>query len=216
MSRRQFPTNAGFVHTILRDKTGKEFEDSVIFALKETFKNNKTYNIVNYTGTDQDIKEGTDFTCGGIRFDATTNFSEKNNMPWIMDTGLDATPFHNFQLGIRNHNNRKAFPAPVIVLGIDIDPYTYNIYSEYIENKLQEHAQELMYMANDCLDDYQITDPEERKDMDIQPILKQNPDYTQPRNLTENYKKIEAFRSKLSHFDNIEKSAQTKKELEYE
>ena len=198
---------------------GTDFEQLVIFVLKQKFKYIKSYKITDHTGTKLDKEQGTDFTCGEIRFDATTNFSEKNNMPWIKDTELEATPFKNFMLGIRNHNNKQPFEQPVVIIGLDVEPREYHLYEDLIEENLKKHAKELINQASECLDDYQAADEKTRQELGIETVLTKNPEYEPPRKgLPPKYEKIEKFRQQLDHLDSITENApsQDKKEFNYE
>ena len=182
------------------DKTGTEFEHSFIVLLKQQFRNSKTFKITELSGTVQDTEQGTDFLCGEIRIDPTTNFSHKNNMPYIAETQIPATPTQNFQIGIRHGNNYGGhytpFEHPVVVIGLNITPPEYYKYQDYIDSNIAKHAENLMIAASDALDDYTTTDLKEREELFTTP-LRPNPTYKQPRDISIRYKRIEQLRQKF-------------------
>ena len=171
------------------DVTGKEFETDMIGALRHQFQDSRIYRIRNMGGTRMDKEEGTDFLCGEIRLDATMNFSDKDTMPFIADTGIPATKMQNFLVGVRHGNTYRGytgFPQPVIVIGVDMDSYTYHQCDNEVIANAEKHAEELMDFASDCLEDYLTVDAEERLDLYRTP-LRPNPSYKEPKNIEPKY-----------------------------
>ena len=189
------------------EKPGSDFETSVIAIMKATYSPSSVKNMI---GTEDDIKEGTDFIFGNMRFDPTLNFSNKTYMPYIADTKIPATRLHTFQMGIRHGNsNRRSyhgFKEPVLVIGLDMTPSEYHRYENEIENNLKKHMKDLIMKAADVMDDYTTIDPKERLELFDMP-LKRNPNYKQPPNLEQRYKMIANIRRK---FEDMEDSQEEK------
>ena len=166
-------------------QTGKDFEGDMISTLKKAFKDSKTFIITDTRGTEYDTKEGTDFMCRERRLDATINFKNKNNMPFIMETDIEAYPGFPFKIGIRHGNNHMGeyhgFEEPVVIIGIDIPPIIYSNYEDDIKKSIEKNAQELMMTAEDCYYSYA-----EKENLDLQWL--RNPNYTPPKNLETKYK----------------------------
>lgn len=173
------------------EQTGFEFESTTINVFEHKYKDSKTYKVVRYTGTLMDRHQGTDFTVGEIRFDPTLNFDNKNYMPFISDTEIEATPGYNFMMGVRHgnghHGNYHGFEEPVVVIGLNMEASDYRRNEDEIIENLKKNTDVIVEKAMDCLDDYQTTDPEERKDLYATP-LKPNKYYRQPRNIEARYR----------------------------
>lgn len=68
--------------------------------------------------TREDLEEGTDFFCDGLRFDLTEDFNGKDHLMGIeFQIELDL-PWALIKLGIRTGNNHGEFAEPVVVIGI--------------------------------------------------------------------------------------------------
>ena len=181
---------------------GTDFEDNFIFALDKVYKNMKAYHVDKYTGTKMDKEQGTDCilrdSYSEIRIDPTLNFSHKNYMPYIAESDIRVCGGQNLWFGVRhgNHHNYKynGFDEPVIVIGINMDPKDYKANDYTILKNLEKNMDEIVTFAYDCLDDYNTTNVEERKDLPCTP-LRRNPNYRPPkRNLKQRYADIENFR----------------------
>lgn len=126
-------------------------------------------------------------------------------MPYIQDTGIPATKFTNFKMGVRhgNHHDKAYHPfdEPVVVIGVDMTPREFYQNRDEIEANVKEHAEELIAKADDTLLDYTTTDPEERKDIEAQP-LKPNPFYRRPKNIPDRYKRFEEARERFAFLEN--------------
>lgn len=184
------------------DAQGTEFEQTVIAIMRKTLPSG--WKFKSTLSSKDDHEQGTDAMCGEIRIDLTSNFTNKNYMPYIQDTGIPATRFTNFKIGIRhgNHHDRSYHPfdEPVVVIGVDMTPREFYQNQDEIEVNVKEHAEELMTMATDTLIDYTTTDPEERKIIDTQP-LRPNPLYRQPKNLPDRYRRFEEARARFAFLE---------------
>lgn len=140
---------------------GKNFEAKVISVLKNKFRDNKTFRIEDTRGTKEDIQNGTDFICGGIRIDLTMNIDNKDNMVFIKETDLDPINGFPIKMGIRKGNNHTRngktheFAEPVVVIGLDMPPTLYELYEDDIEIYVQKHDTELICKADDYLAEYE-------------------------------------------------------------
>lgn len=173
--------------------SGKRFEND----LYNVFRRNDKKTMLK-TGTDMDIKEGTDLIYNGVHIDATTNFSSKKYMPYIMDTGIEVLPGENLKIGIRHgnkHHGYTGFKKPVVVIGMDCPPgSTYNTYEDEIFDVIQEHASEIAYDAADMYIIYMTKDLEDKQTYETKPI-KANPNYRQPRNIEKRYRELNELQS---------------------
>ena len=171
------------------EPAGSDFESDMISALKDGLSQNEVYRITSMKGTILDKQQGTDFLCGKMRLDATMNFFDKDHMPFIAATGIPAIPGYNFFIGIRHGNSYKGytgFQQPVVVIGVDMDPYTYGQHDNEIFASIKQNALKLMKSAKICLLDYLMQDPEQRKQLRYHP-LRENPQYVEPKNLEAKY-----------------------------
>lgn len=110
---------------------GKIYENLMSEAMAaHCIKNDFEFKII--TGTKEDRYEGTDFriysdldiitsNAGILRFDFTTSFSKKDNMPilWKPQKEIEALKGTFLRFGIRTGNKIMGFENPVIVLGFD-------------------------------------------------------------------------------------------------
>ena len=85
----------------------------------------------------EDREEGTDFFCGGLRFDITEDFCGKDNL--TLKAGIHLPNFW-VELGIRTGNQRVTFREPVVVLGIQVPSCTSK---KEIVRELSNHWSEL-------------------------------------------------------------------------
>lgn len=161
---------------------GEEFEQEVISIAKHKLGHYKTYKVTDTSKTKDDIEQGTDFIVNDIRIDATLNFDEKDNMPYIHKTDILAYRGHPFYTGIRTGNNHKGqyneFKEPVIVIGCNVSAAEYRQWAYVISDSIQDNIQELIDIAADDLYDFETTDPEDRPDISY---LKPNPRYQAPK-----------------------------------
>ena len=179
--------------------SGSEFEKDIYRALSTEFPK-----LENHIGDSMDKNEGTDFTHNNLRLDTTLDFSGKDYMPFISDTNITATPFHNFQIGVRIGNSHRGFhefPEPVVVVGLDMDAHEYRKYQEVIEESLIKHAKQIMFAANDAYLDYTTVDKEERENLFSQP-LKPNKSFHKPKDLSERYEKLNDFQYSIMETKN--------------
>ncbi len=164
--------------------TGAEFEDDFEEAL---FTRNPKEKLTKTRGTELDKNEGTDFFHQGLRLDTTLDFSNKDTMPYVFDSKIPATGFQNFQIGIRHgnkHNGYTEFPEPVVVIGLDMEPYLYRLNKYEIMKNITAHADEIFRSAEDAYVDYTSNTLEDREDLIDQP-LRPNKNYRQPKAITE-------------------------------
>lgn len=179
-----------FNDLFFQDGTGASFEDDVINMLKSLYNHKPSaFHTKDVRHTDLDKKQGTDFLVGEIRFDATLNFFNKDNMPLYSDTGVPAVNYKDFKLGIRHGNAYKGhtdFETPVIVLGIDISPETYKRHWDVIIDNLKNNIQTIILKACDMLESYTCLDPKEREEL-FETDMKPNSHYTEPTNIKKEY-----------------------------
>lgn len=170
-----------------KQRTGSEFEKDTFRSLNTAFPK-----LQNHIGNDLDVNEGTDFTNNDVRIDATLDFRHKDFMPFSCDTGIEATPIHNFQLGIRLGNSHKGFtefPEPVVVIGLDMTSQEYRTWQDVIEENMVANANGLMFAINDAYLDYITDDKEERKELFSQP-LRPNKSFEKPKNLSKRFEDL--------------------------
>ena len=200
MSYNPYGKNPG--NNIHIDTQGTEFEQTVIAIMKKTLPRGLKFQST--LSSKDDIEQGTDAVCGEVRIDLTSNFTHKNYMPYIQDTGIPATRFTNFKMGVRhgNHHDRAYHPfdEPVVVIGVDMTPREFYRNQDEIEANVKKYAEELIAKADDTLLDYTTTDPEERKELVTQP-LEPNPLYRRPKNIPDRYKRFEEARERFAFLE---------------
>lgn len=172
---------------------GSEFEDDIIAVLKQKYPKNFTAQ----TGTRLDKEQGTDaiFKMGSdeIRMDVTTNFKNKDMMPFIHETDIPATriPPSFFKVGVRVGNSYaggKEFETPVMVVGIDLDEisgasslgHSYGIHDEELIDNMEKHAGDIMTAVMTVYEDYGTPSPEDREDYGVESVIKPNSKFTTP------------------------------------
>ena len=153
---------------------GKKFEEDVIVAFAEAFEGSRTYKIRDCGGSVIDKEQGTDFMCGDLRLDITTNFSGKDCMPFIYESDIELSSLHNLKFGVRFGNKYGDFPKPVVVIGTDVLSEDYSIWKKDIVRAIKEQASRIIEIASDCFDDYYTVDRKDRADLFSTP-LKRNP-----------------------------------------
>ena len=139
------------------ESNGKDFETVVGQTMTTYAKEHKSMGITvkDYTGDKLvDKCEGTDFKISlremhdsveYIRVDATLDFDNKDNMPFMYDTGIVALEYpdkKNFKIGIRignTHNRFTEFNEPVVVIGVDCTPEEYKNNENIIESNLSRN-----------------------------------------------------------------------------
>ncbi len=70
----------------------------------------------------EDLEEGTDFFCDGLRFDLTEDFDGKDHINEKFQEEI-ILPYGIIKLGLRTGNNTCCFVEPVVVLGIIVYSY---------------------------------------------------------------------------------------------
>lgn len=153
---------------------GQEFEEDVVVAFAEAFEGSKTYRILNCVGSVIDKKQGTDFMCGDLRLDITTNFSGKDCMPFIYESDIELSSLHNLKFGVRFGNKHGDFPKPVVVIGTDVLSEDYYLWKKDIVNAIKQQASKIIEIASDCFDDYYTVDKKDRSELFSTP-LRRNP-----------------------------------------
>jgi len=126
-------------------QSGKKLEE--IFF--EYFMPDKFYGFRKATEK-EDLEEGTDFFCDGLRFDLTEDFGGKDHMVNQFQIELDL-PWALVKLGIRTGNNKCCFEEAVVVIGIMA--YNYDSAKTAV-NQLSHHWEEVSEKAFDLWCDY--------------------------------------------------------------
>lgn len=183
----------------IRMSAGNEMEGLFSYAM-----GNAGIKVFPYDKTDIDKKEGTDFTLhdkakanrkGGLRIDITANFSNKDYMSVILDTGIDAGlgDGQTFKIGIRHGNAHGCngyteFENPVVVFGVDASEYQLSRAWDAVECAIRKNASKIDQLTFDAYCDYLETNPKEREY--ITPVkFKMNENYHEPIGISEEYKK---------------------------
>lgn len=192
---------------------GNTFETDMFGAMKRTYPSyQKKGKLKLTTGTELDTNEGTDIIFDDMRLDPTLNFSNKKYMPFIYETDIQATPFHNWKIGIRigvkyfkKHKSIYTnFPQPVVVIGLDMSASDYRVWRDAIIENMTANNNEIMYdlftKAQDAYFDYITTDKEKRKELEDTP-LKPNNSYIQNKDTNNYYKKRNNVTRPLPHID---------------
>lgn len=159
----------------------------------------------------KDKEEGTDLEIDGLRIDLTTNFDNKDYMPFITDTNIpicDNLYDETFKIGIRHGNSHKgytAFPEPVIVIGFNIDNNRlYEQNADEISKCIAKNIDEIIGISLDIYDEYHVQSKKEFDELYSKP-LKPNPRYIPPRTKTNTrYEGIDNFVKNLIENDNDE------------
>lgn len=139
--------------------TGKKFEDEIAWYLRkglgQSGKNLKR-------ASEKDDKEnGTDYVYltkdKVIPIDLTMDFTNKDNMYIIYNTGLNMSHGTYLNIGIRTGNSHKggtAFENPVIVVGLDILPYQYKQGDTDLDigSRVQKLAGRIIQLAEQAYD----------------------------------------------------------------
>ena len=204
----KFYKNSSVENHFLNDNKstiGKEFEDLIYFYMCKIYNN-----AIRHLGDDLDTKQGTDIEINEIRIDVTLNFSNKDYMPFVYETKIEAFPGEYFKIGIRHGNSHynaekkehyNEFDKAVIVVGLDIRPKDYYLWDNVIIDNLSKDkynkARKLVYEIEKAYDDYRFIDEQERIDYEIEHILKGNKDYEEPGGLGEFYKEHNEFQKEL-------------------
>lgn len=187
------PEQVAISHIDEDEPVGKTFEkDFCRLMIKHDFE------IIPTVKTKEDTERGTDLIMKGfdesnenayMRIDVTLDFSNKDNMPFIYDTGVSATPYETYKMGIRIGNTNeghKNFKDPVVVIGIDMLPHEFKKWQTRIIERLEANqCNKLFYLldlARDAYEDYTKCG-EERKDL-IEKPLRKNPRYVEPKDLS--------------------------------
>ena len=188
-------------------RTGSEFETDSLWALQKAFPK-----LQNCIGSDLDKHEGTDFVHNDLRLDATLDFDGKKFVPFQFDTGIPATSFANFKMGIRignDHNGYTEFPEPVVVIGLTMDSHTYRCCQDEIVENMVKHADDLMFAANDAYLDYTTQDQEERDELFSQP-LRPNKNFVAPKGMSDRYAELNELQNQIMN------SKETGEDYEYD
>lgn len=171
---------------------GKKFEGDVIDAFAEAFAGSRTYRILNCGDSVMDREQGTDFMCGDLRLDVTTNFSGKDFMPFIYESDIELSCVHNLKFGVRFGNIHGDFPKPVVVIGTDLLSEDYYLWKKDIMAAIKKNADRIMEIASDCFEDYYTVDPKDRADLFSTP-LRRNPLFK----VYENFRESKYLRNNL-------------------
>lgn len=147
-------------------RKGKEFESMFVFNALKQLTIKKGYVAKDTINTDLDRRYGTDMICNGVRIDVTLNFSEKDHITMIKDSGIKATPLRNFKIGIRYGNSYKGFTRfdePVVVIGVDMLPNDYRANEDSICDNVYKYAEDIFHTAESHLKTYKETDADYKK-----------------------------------------------------
>lgn len=161
-------------HNLHFDRSGTELEQDFMGSVRTCIDRSAGKHTARSTsGTYLDREQGTDALIDGMRIDITQDFSGKDHMPLIMDSGIPATRSQNFQIGIRVGNNFHGytqFERPVIVVGFDATTQEYRQNDEIIMENLAKHGLALFDRCRDAYCDFMF--------MDKNPDLYLNPNIT--------------------------------------
>ena len=97
------------INALFYQQTGFDFEDEFFRIISETLDCTRA-------SKEQDTKQGTDFFIEGIPADVTFNFSGKNYTKKV-------ATFGDWSIGVRTANGRRQFETPVLVIGMDCEPF---------------------------------------------------------------------------------------------
>lgn len=188
---------------------GNEFEDQMAMSLSQAYPKN----IIKVTGTDLDIKQGTDIVyktkSTEIRMDATLNFDHKDNTPFMCETDLKLPGTdHNILLGIRLGNSHKGrfneFDKPVVVIGVNMDAeefrntYSNKMYDEFASKRNADFPYDLMEKVEEAYNDYMTTQDRDKK-LDAEPLQLRNSKWRMPQKISkENKTRILTQNAKLN------------------
>ena len=175
---------------------GEHFEDEFQTAMFKALPS------LEKTTEEVDKKEGADFLInqGEIRLDTTLDFTNKKFVPFVFDTQIPATSDQTFKIGIRignAHNGYTEFSKPVVVIGLDLDPYAYKMSESTIAQNLLTHRDELRNAIYDAHLDYTTLDKKEREETLFAEPLRPNPNYREPRAITDCMKKYNDMQYKI-------------------
>lgn len=195
-----------------KDQLGSVFEQDFIDMLKCRFKTVK-----DMRSSKDDKEQGTDIILNSVRMDITMNFAQKDWMPFSFETDIPATITDNIKIGVRHGNSHKGyteFKEPVIVIGVDMEPYTYRLYEDEILDNIDKNIDNILIAATDAIQDYTTTDKEERKELFDTPLRK-NKNYKPPRHLGTKYKMLndqqieEKYNRLAAEYNNRQPAADT-------
>ena len=100
----------------------------------------------------EDIEEGTDFFCDGLRFDLTEDFRGKDHMVQDKQFQIELNlPWAMVSLGIRTGNNKSFFKEAVVVIGVMA--YSYDS-AKTIVNELSRNWEQVSEKAFDLWCNY--------------------------------------------------------------
>ena len=183
---------------------GKEFEHGVINIMHGMFDKNKKHEIID-VGEDMDKKQGTDVIIDNIHVDFTLNFENKDNMPFIYDTMIDAGYGKTFCIGVRHGNEKKInFNEEAYVVGVTMPSYEYHddVQQDKLYECFKKSINTIIRQIKDIREDYITTDMKKRKDEDVYHALEVNPKYNfkskKHERLLKKYKEREAVQFTLN------------------
>lgn len=134
--------------------TGRYFEKSIIeIAFNYFFKNNMGELFSDMTGTEADVKEGTDMMDGEIPIDWTSAFCTKDHM-FVFSKTVHLTHWGDVQYGIRTGNACHTFASPVLVIGFSMLPEAMNGCMNSVMADFENHMSEILVTGEDLYYDY--------------------------------------------------------------
>ena len=137
---------------------GKEIEGFFVQSLREeASKRGLAKLFTTYSGTAEDLHQGTDCKFGSTRIDPTAGFEwkhSKNMRNWV-ETGVELSfKYLTLKFAVRTGNNHRKFKFPVVVIGFDMPNNLIFRYEDAIEEEIRKNSAIILDTAVKVMKDY--------------------------------------------------------------